>query len=208
MSFKSSVKKADNDRELIEECVAGSNKAWDELYSKHKQLVYKVCHWDRWHFNFDDAEDLVQEVFISLKDSLKRFNYESSLDTFISNLAKKRCISRLRHLTAQKRGSGAIHASIDQVDPDTDQPVIVVADPNPGPAAVLEEKETKEELIHALEDIGEPCKEIIIMKYYGDLSYEDISGKLGVAVGTVGSRLKRCILRLRELLKKNQNNRE
>ena len=69
--------------------------------------------------------------------------------------------------------------------------------------------ETAELLREALDRLGEPCREIIEMRYFGDLSYEEISAAIELNVKTVSSRLSKCLDRLetiaRPLIEKGKN---
>jgi RNA polymerase sigma factor (sigma-70 family) len=59
-------------------------------------------------------------------------------------------------------------------------------------------------LIHqALEQLGEPCREIIELRYFGDLSYDDISRSLDLNPKTVSSRLSKCLDRLEAIARKH-----
>jgi RNA polymerase sigma factor (sigma-70 family) len=57
-------------------------------------------------------------------------------------------------------------------------------------------------LVHeAVADLGDPCREIVELRYFGDLSYEELGAALDLNVKTVSSRLSKCLDRLEEILK-------
>jgi RNA polymerase sigma factor (sigma-70 family) len=59
-------------------------------------------------------------------------------------------------------------------------------------------------LVHqALDDVGQPCREIIELRYFGDLSYEELSQALQLNAKTVSSRLSKCLDRLEAVIRKN-----
>jgi RNA polymerase sigma-70 factor (ECF subfamily) len=73
--------------------------------------------------------------------------------------------------------------------------------PGPGPASELERSETWAALRRSLDEMGDPCREIIELRYFGELSYEEISASLKLNVKTVSSRLSKCLDRLEALVR-------
>jgi RNA polymerase sigma factor (sigma-70 family) len=101
-------------------------------------------------------------------------------------------------MKAAKRGSGRAPLSLQAVDPVTGR------SPDPpssalGPDAVLMREERARLLFECLDELGNPCKEIIELRYFGGLSYDEIGGELRVNAKTVSSRLSRCLDRLETL---------
>ena len=189
--------------ELIKLCLAGSEDAWEELYRKFHNLVKKVIAWSSWGFSLQETEDLTQEVFIELVKSLDNFRHESSLSTFITRLAKNKCISQLRKKFAVKRGSAQEVLSIEEKKLDSDEPKIIVASADPPPEEALISKEDQSVLKKSLTALPVECREVIKLRYFDDKSYEEICRELNLPLGTLCSRLKRCLLRLRELYLKS-----
>jgi RNA polymerase sigma-70 factor (ECF subfamily) len=72
----------------------------------------------------------------------------------------------------------------------------------PGPDAALLSAERAELLQQALDELGEPCREIVQLRYFGDLSYDEISRALKLNPKTVSSRLSKCLDRLEEITRK------
>jgi RNA polymerase sigma-70 factor (ECF subfamily) len=71
----------------------------------------------------------------------------------------------------------------------------------PGPDAALMSAERMALLQAALAKVGEPCREIIELRYFGDLSYEELSEALELNPKTVSSRLSKCLDRLESLVR-------
>jgi RNA polymerase sigma-70 factor (ECF subfamily) len=91
--------------------------------------------------------------------------------------------------------------SLQEDDPETG----LTLDPpssSPGPDAMLLNAERLRLLHQALDALGEPCREIIDLRYFGDLSYEEISAALELNQKTVSSRLSKCLDRLDEIVRK------
>lgn len=192
-----------DDKRLVSQCLAGSESAWTVLYQRIYRHVYFITHWKKWHFSFEEAEELKQDVFMSLVTSLKAFKFDCSLETYAANIARKRCITELRKITAAKRESAQESISIYETDEDN-RPRVILEDKQSSFADRLVAAEKREQLQAVLNMIGERCREIIRLKYYENRSYDEIVLILSLPLGTVASRLKRCLLDLRSLIEKNK----
>ena len=89
-----------------------------------------------------------------------------------------------------------IHASQTDNEPPIDPP-----SGNPGPDALLQISETSRLVRESLDRLGEPCREIIELRYYGELSYDEIASELRLNPKTVSSRLSKCLDRLLNIAK-------
>lgn len=190
------------DKELVSQCLAGNHDAWSRLYHRMYKTVYLITHWEKWHFSHDEAEEIMQEVFMSLITALKTFNFDCSLETFVSNIAKNNCISAIRKITAAKRVREK-----DSISLDNPQDQGNLRDVMEDKQSSLEEQSEKTELQamlqSTLDTIDERCRTIIKLKYFKNHSYEEIAAILQLSIGTVASRLKRCLLELRSLCKRH-----
>ena len=88
-----------------------------------------------------------------------------------------------------------MHISIDAGRND-DEPRIDPPSGNPGPDALLQITETSRLVRESLDRLGEPCREIIELRYFGELSYDEIATELRLNPKTVSSRLSKCLDRL------------
>ena len=102
---------------------------------------------------------------------------------------------------AAKRGGGQMPISLQAEDPETGL-TLDVPSAAPGPDGTLLRCEQGQLLQDALSKLGEPCREIIELRYFGDLSYEELSVELELNIKTVSSRLSKCLDRLGEIAKK------
>ncbi len=83
-----------DERAIVARCNRGEEAAWTVLYHTYRDRVYRITHWRRWRFAPEEAEEIMQEVFLALVSSLRTFDFRSSLDTYISQIATNKCISR------------------------------------------------------------------------------------------------------------------
>jgi RNA polymerase sigma-70 factor (ECF subfamily) len=190
-----------DDQKLISRCLSGEEAAWSSLYRRLYKTVHFITHWHKWNFTADQADEIMQDVFLGIVSSLKTFQFECSLETFASNIAKNKCISEIRRITALKREGEQESLSIDETDDDGEARIVVRDSVSPF-SHIVESAETGQMLQQALDGLDEKCRTIIQLKYYDDYSYEDIAALSNIPLGTVASRLKRCLLELKKLCAK------
>ena len=188
------------EEQLVESCIKGDPGAWEQLYKLHYQLVRRVVGWNKWGFSANEVEDGIQEVFLEVIRSLPRFRGEAGLATFISKLARNRCISNLRKRTAHKRGQEELGYVFDE--PQEGQPRALAVESGPGPEEVLMSSAESALLVKSLDRLGQDCQQIIRLRYFHQQSYNEICALLELPLGTVCSRLKRCLIRLKDMLQK------
>lgn len=184
--------------ELVRRCRNGEEPAWEELYGTYKNHVIRILSWGKWRFSKQEIEDMCQEIFLELSKCLPKFRGDSSLSTFIAHITKNRCISQIRKLTAQKRPRENLFSF--QNEETGDSIIFDPPDPDPGPEEMTITTIEIRSIHDAINSMSNDCKEILEMRFFRDLDYDKISGEIGVPIGTVCSRLKRCLLKFRSLV--------
>ncbi len=184
--------------ELIARCLQGSPEAWDELFDQHYGAVGRFVFQISSDFSREDVEEIVQETFVSVIRSLHTFHAKSRLQTWIFRVAVNKARDYRERQQAAKRGGGQKAVSLEAEDPETGLRVDPPS-PGPGPDSGLLEAERWEMLRRALDELADPCREIIELRYFGDLSYEELGNTLRLNVKTVSSRLSKCLDRLEEI---------
>lgn len=101
-------------------------------------------------------------------------------------------------MRAAKRGGGRTPLSLHAEDPETGL-TLDAPSPAPGPDGTLLNAERAVLVGHALARLGGPCREIIELRYFADLSYDEISRALHLNEKTVSSRLSKCLDKLEEI---------
>jgi len=183
---------------LLARCRMGEAAAWDELFDLHYAAAGRFIFQLDPRVTREDAEEICQEVFLTVIKSLSSFQGGCQFQTWLFRIAanKTRDFRDRRH--AAKRGGGQSPLSLQAPEPETG----LVLDPpatTPAPDAQLLGAEQAALVHQALEQVGEPCREIIELRYFGDLSYEEISQSLSLNPKTVSSRLSKCLDRLEEI---------
>jgi RNA polymerase sigma-70 factor, ECF subfamily len=182
---------------LIQRCVAGEEVACAELVAGHERMVYSLA----LHLlgDRDEALDLSQEVFLRVFRTIGSFRGQSALRTWIYRIVINQARNRQRFWRRRRRS--------DQVS--LDQHVAEHGDltqPGDGtsPHRALARKELASRLWSALNDLPFDQRTVIVLREIDGLSYEDIAFSLGVAVGTVKSRLTRARQELRVQLRETR----
>jgi RNA polymerase sigma-70 factor (ECF subfamily) len=178
---------------LIERCAAGEPAACAELVSGHERMVYQLA----LHLlgDRDEALDLSQEVFFSVFRTIQNFRGQSALKTWIYRIVINQARNRQRWWRRRHRSS---QVSLDdhlQQFGDVESKTEVLPDRQ------LASKETSARIWQALDRLPFDQRTALILREVDGLRYDEIAFSLGVAVGTVKSRLTRARQSLRaELL--------
>jgi RNA polymerase sigma-70 factor (ECF subfamily) len=178
---------------LIERCTGGDEQACAELVGTHQRMVFTLA----LHLlgDRDEALDLSQEVFLRVFRTLSSFRGQSSLRTWIYRIVINQARNRQRWWRRRHRAS---QVSLDEHlqqfgDMESKSDVL--------PDRLVASKETASRIWQALEHLPFDQRTAIILREVDGLRYEEIAFSLGVAVGTIKSRLTRARQALRaELL--------
>jgi RNA polymerase sigma-70 factor (ECF subfamily) len=186
---------ADPEADLLKRCRRGDSAAWDELFDAHYAAAGRFIFQLGSDFTQEDVEEICQEVFLSVIRNLESFEGGCRFRTWAFRIAANKARDHRERKQAAKRGGGQTTISLQAEDPETglalDPPSTTL---RPDEALMGEERVA---LVHrALEELGEPCRDIIELRYFGDLSYEEISRALKLNPKTVSSRLSKCLDKL------------
>jgi RNA polymerase sigma-70 factor, ECF subfamily len=171
------------DMALVERCRSGDLAAFEELYRAHAGKLFSVA--CRMVGNPADAEDLLQEIFLSAHRKLDGFRGDSALGTWLYRLATNHCLDHLRSRAAR------MNQLTDALDDE------------PGQAAgrsLAEQTVTKMDLERALARLPEGCRAAFVLHDVQGLEHREVAEVLGVAEGTSKSQVHKARQRLRALL--------
>ncbi len=183
--------------ELIAECRRGAAEAWDALFDKYYGVVARFIFQLSADFNHEDTEEICQETFVSVVRNLSSFQAKSSFQTWLLRIASNKAMDFRAKATAAKRGGTTTHVSLNGAD---DLPIDPPS-PRPAPDAALLLSENFALVRQSLDRLDAPCREIIELRYYGDLAYDEIASELRLNPKTVSSRLSKCLDRLGAIAK-------
>lgn len=178
---------------LIERCAAGDEFACAELVEQHQRMVYQLA----LHLlgDRDEALDLSQEVFLRVFRTIHTFRGHSSLRTWIYRIVVNQARNRHRWWRRRHRSE---QVSLDEhLERHGDH---WCGNELAAPDRMLARKELAARIWLALEDLPFEQRTALVLREIDGLSYEEIAFSLGVAVGTVKSRLTRARQALRSEL--------
>jgi RNA polymerase sigma-70 factor, ECF subfamily len=190
-----------SEADLLARCRRGEARAWDELFDRHYAATGRFVFQLGCDFSREDTEEICQETFLAVIRKLRSFHGESHFQTWLFRIAANKARDYRERRNAAKRGGGKAAISLQAQDAETG---LAIDPPSPAPApdALLANAEQTELLQMALSQLGEPCREIIELRYFGDLSYEEIGASLKLSEKTVSSRLSKCLDRLEKIARR------
>ena len=185
----------DAEAALLARCRQGQADAWDELFDRHYAAAGRFIFQLGFNFTQEDVEEICQEVFLTVIKSLHSFQGQSQFQTWLFRIAANKAHDYRQRQNAAKRGGGQLALSLN-TDPSDDSPPIDPPSPGPAPDLSLINSENMALVGEALEKLGNPCQEIIELRYFADLAYDEIAKSLKLNPKTVSSRLSKCLDKL------------
>jgi len=170
------------DNELIDRALRGETKAFSTLADRHYMTVYRYAF--RWVAAREDAEDVTQEVFIKLANSLQGFNRRAAFTSWLYRITANCAKDFLRKNKRWHHNQAA--------DP-TDE---VMASPNPGP----ESRSMHCQIVAAIHRLPEKLQEATLLVLGEELSHREAADVLGCAETTVSWRIFQARKKLQKVL--------
>lgn len=170
---------------MIEALKNGSESAFKELVETYKNKVVNTCY--GFVHNYEDANDIAQEVFIEIFNSIKYFKGDSSLSTWIYRISTNKSLDFLRKLKRQKRWSELTRLSFNSQDNITN----IIPD-HKNPFDIVEDKERFQILNLAIDKLAPNQKAAFTLHKYEELSYKEIADILETSVSSVESLMHRA----------------
>lgn len=178
------------ERKLIKQAIQGDESSFETLILSCKGKAYNIAY--RYLRNEEDSLDALQESFIKIYKNLSKFNCESQFDTWVYRIVVNTCNDMLR------KNKDKLNMQMTLRNQDDESYEIDIEDKAPGPAELLESKESSTYILDCLEKIGEAHKEVLILRDIKSFSYEEIAEILDCSIGTVKSRISRARKNLKE----------
>lgn len=179
--------------ELIRQLKLGNEKAFRQLVELQKDRVYNTC-LGLLH-NSQDAEDVAQEVFIQVWNSIGNFKEKAALSTWIYRIAVTKSLELIRYRKSQKRQS-----FFQSLNEDNDPDEVSTDNLFVHPGIALEQKERAEVLFRAIAQLPENQKVAFSLHKIESLSYKEIAEVMETSVSAVESLMHRAKKNLQDLL--------
>ena len=179
-----------SDEELIAACRNGEADAWLRMVRRYEPLVFSVPL--RYRLSRPEAEDVVQNTFIILMQSLNELRPDSNLGAWLCTIARRHTWRLL------KRNAREIHP-----DPDDDLDWSQFAEAlGAKDAEAFDYWELADLLNRGLDQLPDRCRDLLVALYFdvNKPSYADLAVRWGIPVGSIGPTRTRCLERLRQIL--------
>jgi RNA polymerase sigma-70 factor (ECF subfamily) len=173
-------------KDLIVRAGAGDTQAWGDLYREYAPAIFRFCR--RALPAREDAEDATMEIFMKLREKLSQYDPSRSFSAWLYKVAANHCWDLLRRRKARH----------DKDMEDVDE--LPLEAPEPNQLERLIEERSGDEVRKALNTLGARARMALVMRYYSDMSYDEIADALGVRRPFVGVVLLRARHELRQAL--------
>jgi RNA polymerase sigma factor (sigma-70 family) len=173
------------DNDLVNDCLQGDETAWASLVRRYRRLIYTIPL--RFGMPLSAAEEIFQEVSLTLLQKLHTLRDETRLSAWIVTVTRRACIQRWRQLPAAI-SIDELPEHPDEIDSDMEEALLN-----------LERRHT---LQQAMEQLDERCRRLIEALFFTDppASYQEIAQALGVPEGSIGPIRARCLDKLRKIV--------
>jgi len=178
------------DQQLVADYLDGEEKALDELISRYLKAVYNFIY--RITNSFEEAEDIAQETFLKTWKNLKKYNQEENFKTWLFTITRNTTIDWLRKKKDIKLSDFEDYEG-ENVLTNT------LADKNPLPNELAIKSEQKRKLDKVLSKMPVIYREVLLLHYYEDLTFDEIGKILGKPLNTVKSQHHRALSAIKKL---------
>ncbi len=169
-----------NETKLVRKAQQGHQGAFEELFEKYQGFVWNVVY--RMTYDFEESEDMAQEVFVTVWKSLKNFRGHSAFSTWLYRIAVNKTLNRLR----SKKSFSSLPG--EQVEFHLDREKFLKQNPE----TTFNELEGEKTLAELLGRLDPDRRLAIILRELEELSYEEIAKVMDTPIGTVRSRIARA----------------
>ncbi|HZU61105.1 MAG TPA: sigma-70 family RNA polymerase sigma factor [Solirubrobacteraceae bacterium] len=170
-----------SDSELVQACRRHDERAWALLVQRFSRYVYAIAI-QAYRLPEHDADEVFQEVFARTYEHLDRLRSDEAIRPWIGQLTRRLAIDRLRAARREQLGDEALR----QVEGQADE--------------AIERVEQALAVHAAMATLPENCQEILDRFFARGQSYHEIAQALDLPMGTIASRISRCLVKLRRQL--------
>ena len=189
------VSNEQSDEELMQLYQRGDEYAFETLYWRHQYGIFNfICHFIGG--SGGQAEELLQDVFLKVVKSGKRYKPTAKFTTWLYQIARNGCIDHLRKMKHRKT------TSLSEPVGNEDKMVVesTIANDNPSPEKATHISEITEVLKKALNALPDEQKEVFLMREDLNLSFAEIAELIGCPINTAKSRMRYALEHLRKTI--------
>ncbi len=190
----------DSDRAIVDSILAGDRDAFRILVDREAAPVVRACH--RILGDLHEAEDAAQEAFVTAYRSLASWRAEGPFGAWLTRIAVRiaiRQVGRRKSVTWLDVGDDAAGSHDESVSASLNAASVAAAG-RTDPYALAVRAERASAIRKVVAELPEPYREVVILRFFGELSLEEIAREVDRPLGTVKTHLHRGLLRLRETM--------
>ena len=179
---------SESDSDLLDRCRRGDQAAWRSLVGQHTRKVFGLAY--RFSGRVDEAEDLTQEIFVKVYQSLDRYREsDGAFPGWLMTVARHQAIDHYRHKRTERLRLVDDPAALDTMPGKGESPLRSL------------EREERVTLVHrGLRSLPSELREPLILFDLQGVAYDEIATTLGIPLGTVKSRINRGRIELAKRL--------
>lgn len=182
-----------NDRELIQCYLDGNEKAFETLLKRHQQKIYTSIYL----FVKDDslAEDIFQEVFIKIIDTLRKgkYNHEGKFLQWAMRISYNMCVDYFRR--TKRRPKVTPTETFDIFD--------VLQTPEDNAEQKIIKGQTHDKIRRLVDMLPPEQREVVVLRHYADMSFKEIAKLTRVGINTALGRMRYALINIRKMIEEN-----
>ena len=185
-----SAMQSDDNDSILARIAAGEDGSFELLIEKYGNLVWSIG--KKFLYRQSDLEDAVQEVFIAIWKSADKYDANKAKEiTFVSMIARRRFIDHLRKISK--------HKNLESIDDDNSGHQLYKE-------SILNESTDLQLVKNAIQSLDIDDQELLNLSVYQGYSHSEISKLLNIPLGTVKTRIRRNLIKLKEIFETNETN--
>ena len=190
-----------SEKQLIQRLKNRDERAFNEVVLRYQDRVYKIVF--RMLNNRQEAEDITQEVFVTVFKSIGSFREEARFSTWLYRIATNHSKNRIKYLSRRNFHRATPLEDAGELSGQKEGPTMFLQALVPQPDKLVEGRQAQANLHRALNELDEEHRALIVLRDLEHLSYQEICEISGLPEGTVKSRLHRARLALRSRMQKH-----
>jgi len=188
-------------KEVIEGCKAGDEKAFSEIVLTYQKKVFNISF--RMLGNREEAKELSQEVFLTVLESIKGLKEAVKFESWLTQITLNHCRNRWKYL--KRRQYFKTDSLDDPIETEDGEMERQVFDPSDNPETTFEKKMIRQFVHRGLMKLKEDQREMIVLRDLQGYSYEELGEMFSLPEGTIKSRLHRARMDLKEMLERSMH---
>ncbi|MFK7982616.1 MAG: sigma-70 family RNA polymerase sigma factor [Saprospiraceae bacterium] len=183
-----------NDQQLIAEYLKGNERAFETLLNRHKEKIYTSIYLFVKETSL--AEDIFQEVFIKIIDTLRKgkYNHEGKFVQWALRISYNMCVDYFRR--SKRRPKVSPTETFDIFD--------VLQNPEPNAEQTIIRSQTHDKIRSLVDQLPAEQREVVILRHYADMSFKEIAKLTRVSINTALGRMRYALINIRKMVEERE----